>query len=69
MTRVRPIRAIACLIEFIFLIAVQGCGHTPPLPIPKSLEQQLGKIGVVATTTNLGRSCCRLSGIIDIETL
>lgn len=48
----RPIRARACLIGIIFLIAVQGCAYAPPpTPLPESLQQQLGKIGVVATTT------------------
>ena len=50
MTAVRPIRARACLIGIILLVAVQGCVHTPPSPLPESLQQQLGKIGVVATT-------------------
>lgn len=58
MTWVRPIRASACLIGIIFLIAVQGCAHTPPppplpppAPLPESLQRQLGKIGVVARST------------------
>jgi len=52
MTDVRPGRAAARLIGFIFLLAVQGCAHTPPpSPLPESLQQQLGKIGVAATTT------------------
>jgi hypothetical protein len=52
MTSVRPIRARVRLIGFIFLVAVQGCAHTPPpSPLPESLQQQLGEIGVVAITT------------------
>lgn len=47
----RPARSRVRLIGFIFLIAVQGCAHTPPSPLPESLQQQLGKIGVVATST------------------
>lgn len=53
MTWVPPIRARACLIGIVFLVTVvvQGCAHTPPSPLPESLQQQPGKIGVVATTT------------------
>jgi hypothetical protein len=54
MTDARPVRARVRLIGFIVLVAVavQGCVHIPPpSPLPESLQQQLGKIGVVATTT------------------
>jgi len=51
MTDAWPARARVRLLGFIFLIAVQGCAHIPPSPLPESLQQQLGKIGVVATTT------------------
>ncbi len=51
MTDARPARASVRLIGLIVLLAVQGCAHIPPSPLPESLQQQLGKIGVVATTT------------------
>ena len=41
----------ARLIGCVFLLTVQGCAHTPPSPLPESLQQQLGEIGVMATTT------------------
>ncbi|MBH0200997.1 MAG: hypothetical protein HP496_01525 [Nitrospira sp.] len=48
----RPTRARVHLIGIILLITLQGCAHTPPpSPLPESLQQQLGQIGVVATTT------------------
>lgn len=54
MTDARPARARVRLLGFIFLIvvAVQGCAHTsPPVPLSESVQQQLGKVGVVATPT------------------
>lgn len=54
MTDARPARARVRLLGFIFLIvvAVQGCAHTsPPVPLSESVQQQLGKVGVLATST------------------
>ena len=52
MTSALCARAIALIIGFLFLVGFQGCAHTPPpSSLPESIQQQLGKIGVVVKLT------------------
>lgn len=46
------VRVVALIIGFVFLVGLQGCAHTPqPSPLPESIQQQLGRIGVAARST------------------
>jgi hypothetical protein len=49
MNSAAPVRVVALVIGFLFLVGFQGCAHqpVPPAPLPESLQQQLGKVGVV----------------------
>lgn len=52
MTSAFHARVIALIIGLLFLVGFQGCTHTPPLSSrPESIQQQLGKIGVVVKLT------------------
>ena len=52
MTAALHARVIALIIGFLFLVGFQGCAHTPPPSSrPESIQQQLGKIGVVVKLT------------------
>ena len=48
MTSALCARAIVLIIGLLLFGGFQGCAHTPPpSPLPESIQQQLGKIGVV----------------------
>ena len=50
MTSVLRARVIVLIIGLLLLGGFQGCAHTPPpSPLPESIQQQLGKMGVVVT--------------------
>jgi hypothetical protein len=50
-------RVIALIIGLLFLVGFQGCAHTPPPSSrPESIQQQLGKIGVVVKSTGERKS-------------
>jgi hypothetical protein len=52
MTSALHARVIALIIGFLFLVGFQGCAHTPPPSSrAESIQQQLGKIGVVVKLT------------------
>lgn len=46
-------RIVDCVVGFAFVVGLQGCAHTtPPSPLPDSIQQQVGRIGVVARLTD-----------------
>ena len=47
MTSALHARVIVLIIGLLILGGFQGCAHIPPSPLPESLQQQLGKMGVV----------------------
>ena len=52
MTLALHARVIALIIGLLFLVGFQGCAHTPPPSSrPESIQQQLGKIGVIVKLT------------------
>lgn len=51
MTSGQCARAMALIIGLLFLVELQGCAHTPPSSLPESIQQQLGRIGVVVRST------------------
>ena len=52
MTSALHTRVRVLIIGLLFLVGFQGCAHTPPPSSrPESIQQQLGKIGVVVKLT------------------
>ena len=51
MTAALHARVIVLIIGLLILGGFQGCAHTPPSPLPESIQQQLGKIGLVVKLT------------------